>query len=368
MSQPVRILLVDDDEVDRMICRRALARLEPQPVFADAASAEEALRYVQAHEVDGVLLDYRLPDMDGLDLLDRLAERSADERMAVIMLTGAGDLTVAVEAMRRGASDYLAKDADGRFQALVPTIVQRAMRQRELQRARWRAEQELAQHRLELSDLAQRLMVQEKALVRRMAQALHDRLGQTLAAIRLGFDAAVAAQGGQTTPAAARQLRRVDALIDQAVREVRQVLVELRPPLLDEHGLVAALDNELRSRAPGDGEVELRLEPQPAAAGLRWPPDVEYAAFMIAREAIANALRHAHAASIRILLDGSPGALRLEIVDDGDGMMPGSAPSRPGHLGMVGMRERAMAIGAQYAVDSSAGGGTRVCLQWEAGS
>jgi len=368
MKQPARILLVDDDEVDRLICRRALAHLEPQPVFADAASAEEALRYVQANEVDGVLLDYRLPDMDGLDLLDRLAGRSVDERMAVIMLTGAGDLTVAVEAMRRGASDYLVKDVDGRFQALIPTIVQRAMRQRELQRARWRAEQELAQHRLDLSDLTQRLMVQEKSLVRRIAQALHDQLGQTLAAIRLGFDAIVAAQGGQTMPAAAVQLRRVDALIDQAVREVRQVLMELRPPLLEEHGLVAALDNELRSRAPGHDDIDLRLEPHAAVVDLRWPPDVEYAAFMIAREAIANALRHAHAASIRVVLDGGPGSLRVEIVDDGDGMAPSTAPARPGHLGMVGMRERAMAIDAQYGVHSRAGGGTQVCLQWEARS
>lgn len=364
MSEAIRILVVDDDEVDRRICRRAFARLEPRPGFVDAETAGEALQRIETERIDCVLLDYRLPDMDGLDLLVRLADRSIEERMAVVMLTGADDVAVAVEAMRRGASDYLVKDVDGQYQALIPTIVQRAVRQRDLQLARWHDEQELAQHRRDLSDLTQRLMVQEKTLVRRLAQALHDQLGQTLTAIRLGFDAVASAQGGSVRPEVDRQVRRVDMLIDQAVREVRQVLVDLRPPLLDEHGLVAALDNELRSRTLAQDDVELRLEAEPRAAALRWPADVEYAAFMIAREAIANALRHSQAASIRVLLDGDPASMALEVVDDGNGMAPVRATSRPGHLGMVGMRERALAIGAQCTVRSAPGDGTTVSLHW----
>lgn len=364
----MRILLIDDDEVDRRICRRALARFDPPPQFVDAETATQALASLGADRIDCVLLDFSLPDMDGLELLERLNERPVDQRVPVVMLTGADDVTVAVEAMRRGASDYLVKDTDGRFQALIPTVVRRAIGQRDEQLARWRAEQELAQHRLDLSDLTQRLMVQEKALVRRLALALHDQLGQTLTAIRLGFDAVTAAQRDRMAPGVDRQIRRVDALIDQAVREVRQVLIDLRPPLLEEHGLVAALDNELRSRSAPSSDIELRLEPPACGADLRWPPEVEYAAFMIAREAIANALRHSRAASIRVLVGGDATSMNLEVADDGTGMASGRPASRPGHLGMVGMRERAVAIGARYAVHSTPGGGTRVCVQWAAGA
>ncbi len=364
MGPQMRVLLVDDDEVDRRICRRALARYEPAPEFVDAETAEEALRWLAARDFDCVLLDFRLPDMDGLDLLKRLSDRAVEVRVPIIMLTGASDVAVAVEAMRCGASDYLVKDVDGRYQALIPTIVRRAMRERDLQLAKWHADQALVQYRVDLSELTQRLMVQEKTMTRRLAQTLHDQLGQTLTAIRLTFDAVVAAQRDRMPPEVDRRARLVDTLIDQAVREVRQVLVELRPPLLDEHGLFAALDNELRTRSQAHDHIDLRLEAQPACAELRWPADVEYAAFMIAREAIGNAIRHAQPASVRVVLTGAARSLSLNIVDDGSGMAP-AATSRPGHLGMVGIRERAQAIGAQCSVRSAPGDGTSVCLAWQ---
>ena len=358
------ILLVDDDEVDRRICRRALARLEPAPRFVEAETGDEALLRLQEQGFDCVLLDFRLPDMDGLDLLRRLTARPVEERVPVVMLTGADDVTVAVEAMRSGAIDYLVKDVDGRYQALIPTVVERSIRKRELNLARWRAEQALARHRLELSDLTRRLMVQEKTMVRRLAQTLHDQLGQTLTAIRLGFDALTSVRREPAPPEVERRTRLVDALIDQAVREVRQVLVELRPPLLEEQGLVAALDNELRSRALAHDDVDLRLEPQADAATLRWPADVEYAAFMIAREAITNALRHSGAGAVRVVVRGDEASMVLEVADDGSGIEPERTAATPGHLGMVGMRERALAIGARHSVESGAGAGTRVRLEW----
>lgn len=366
-ERPLRILLVDDDAVDRLVCRRALARFQPAPEFLEADTAEEALRRSVSQPLDCVLLDFRLPDMDGLELLERLNDRAVDQRVPVVMLTGADDVTVAVEAMRRGASDYLVKDVGGQYQALISTVVLRAIRQRDLQMARWRAEQELAQQRLDLSDLTRRLMTQEKTLVRRLAQALHDQLGQTLTAIRLGFDAVASSVRDQASAPVRRQFERVDTLVDQAVREVRRVLVELRPPLLEEYGLVAALDNELRSRSVGHEDVDLRVDlrlDSPTGNGeIRWPPDVEYAAFMIAREAIANALRHAKPASITVLLEGDEDRMQMRVIDDGSGMADDST-SRPGHLGMVGMRERALAIGAQCAVHSVPGGGTTVTLSW----
>jgi len=366
-QRALRILIVDDDVVDRRICRRALGRLEPPPVFVEAETAAEALDELDRHDghhVDCVLLDFRLPDMDGLELLVRLNERGIEQRVPVVMLTGADDVPVAVEAMRRGASNYLVKDVDGRYQELMPTIVNHALRDRELQLARWRDEQALARYRGDLSDLAQRLMDTEKTTTRRLAQMLHDQLGQTLAAIRLGFDAVSATCASMSSEPARQHAARLSALIDQAVREVRQVLVTLRPPLLDERGLLDALDNELLVQPPALDGAELQFERASGLTGIRWPADVEYAAFMIAREAIGNALRHANASRVRLSIDGDARSLRLRIADDSSGIP--AVLSRPGHLGIVGMRERALAIGAKFALESTPGRGATVLLDWTA--
>lgn len=161
--------------------------------------------------------------------------------------------------------------------------------------------------------------------------------------------------------------QRLGTLIQQGIRQVRQVLVDLRPPLLDESGLAAALDNELRNRQVEQSNTQLTLHVNAGMEGLRWPRAVEYAAFMIAREALENALRHAHAATVSVRLSGTVHSLRMEIVDDGSGFA--AWPIAPGgHLGLAGMRERAHAVGAELEVAPGEGSGTRVDLRWQAAS
>lgn len=228
---------------------------------------------------------------------------------------------------------------------------------------RARAERALAHYQLELSGLAQHLLAQEKETTRRLAQSLHDDLGQTLAALRLNHDALTATMAPGTMPAL---LQRADRLIGDANRQVRRVLADLRPPLLDEEGLALALDNELRQQSQTHEHIALSLDIAHELEHLRWPPDVEYSAFMIAREALRNALRHANAAAVSLQLRGGPERLQVRVCDDGAGLADEYKTSRPGHLGMVGMRERALAIGATLTIDAEAGAGTRVQLNWAA--
>ena len=234
--------------------------------------------------------------------------------------------------------------------------------------ARRAAEQALLRYQVELSDLTQRLLAQERATTQRLAQALHDRLGQTLALARLRLGA-MALRLDKAAPAEREAaLAQLSGLLEQAVTETRQVLTDLRPPLLEDEGLAAALDNELRSPAlaggAADADALLVLLATPAAQAQRWPVAAEYATFMVAREAIANALRHADASYIEVHLDGGAGWLRLDVDDDGSGMAPELAQGRPGHLGIVGMRERALAVGAHFTLTQRPEGGTRVTLAW----
>ncbi|MDP1899894.1 MAG: PAS domain S-box protein [Rubrivivax sp.] len=228
------------------------------------------------------------------------------------------------------------------------------------------SERAMLGYQLELSELTQRLLSQEKTTTQRVAQALHDHLGQTLAVARLNLDACVATHGAAMPGPMREQTARIATLLEQAVREVRQVLADLRPPLLEDQGLAAALDNEIASRAVAGGGTDVLLELADGAPARRWPADVEYGAFMVAREALANALQHAGASLIRVVLGGEEGELKLEVIDDGNGIPAPLLRGRPGHLGIVGMRERAIAIGAHFSVEKMPAGGTRMTLHWRA--
>lgn len=214
---------------------------------------------------------------------------------------------------------------------------------------------EAAAARDALTRLNRRLLDQERQSSRRLAQSLHDELGQTLAALRLHWDAA------RGTEAAGREAvgARIAPLIVLANSQLRGLLAELRPPLLDELGLAAALDNEVRQHQGGEARVALRVGR--AAQLQRWPAEVEYAAFMIAREALANALRHAGAGSLRVGLDGDEALLEVVVEDDGRGFEAGTAADG---AGLAGMRERALAVGASLHIDGRPGHGTMVAMTW----
>ena len=216
----------------------------------------------------------------------------------------------------------------------------------------------------QLSELTHKLMSQEKVLVKQLAQVLHDQLGQTLAAIRMAHETIVTVQVVQTSPVIERLQTQLSTLIGHAVRQVRQVLIDLRPPLLEEHGLAAALDNELRNRSLTQPDIDISIDLPADVALVRWPGEVEYAAFMVAREAVENALRHAGASKVSARLLGSAVSLQLEVSDDGVGIKAGALPPA-GHLGLLGMHERARAIGAVVTVESEPAQGTRVRFGWQ---
>src|SRR5262249_23511554 len=135
-----------------------------------------------------------------------------------------------------------------------------------------------------------------------------------------------------------------------AVADVRRLVYGLRPPALDDLGLVAAIRAQAEHLAVGLPIVVEASEPLPPL-----PAAVEVAAYRIAGEAVTKGGRHAAARSclVRIALDGG---LRLEVVDDGVGIGPGA----PVGVGLASMRERAAELGGTLQIDSVSGGGTRV--------
>jgi signal transduction histidine kinase len=196
----------------------------------------------------------------------------------------------------------------------------------------------------------QRLVTAREEERLRMRRDLHDGLGPTLAALPLRIDTARTLM--QRDPAAADQvLVELKQQTQAAVQDIRQLVYALRPPALDQLGLVPAL-RDLAARAPASG-VEIGVEAPDALPAL--PAAVEVAIYRIVQEALTNVARHANArlCVVRLALDDG---ITVEIRDDGKGLPPSP---RLG-VGLQSMRERAEELGGECAVESAPDGGTRV--------
>jgi len=194
-----------------------------------------------------------------------------------------------------------------------------------------------------------------------LSHELHDELGQTLTALKLGLQVAARAEplpDGQGSP-----LVQPLALIDDLIARVRRISLDLRPPLLDEVGLVSALRAYLQSQATVSGlAIELQAPDADEEACFRLPADHEIACFRVVQESITNVLRHAAARRIDVRVALSPHHVSLSIQDDGCGFDPRTldeAAAR-GHLGVLGMRERIRARGGRFTLTSTPGLGTAI--------
>ncbi|GAB4481646.1 MAG: hypothetical protein Kow00124_29660 [Anaerolineae bacterium] len=203
----------------------------------------------------------------------------------------------------------------------------------------------------------ERLVITREEERRRLRRDLHDGLGPTLASHTLRLDAILDLI--DTDPAQAR--RQVEVLKVQTkeiVADIRRLVYELRPPTLDELGLVEAVRAHLLQSGSGQQGPAIAFEAPPD--GL--PPltaAVEVAAYRIITEAITNVRRHAGASTCHVRLSverGGRPALRVDIIDDGSGL-PGQL--QPG-VGLISMRERAAGLGGGCTVRAAAGGGTHV--------
>jgi signal transduction histidine kinase len=203
-----------------------------------------------------------------------------------------------------------------------------------------------------LSESRTRLVQAREEERRRLRRDLHDGVGPTLAGVALGLDL-VAARIGDDPAAARAMLAELKGETAAAVDDVRRLVNDLRPPALDELGLVRALRQQtdrLALRSPG---LDIRVDSDPALPQL--PAATEVAAYRIAVEAVTNSVRHAGAKTCHVQV-AADGALRLEVVDDGSGIVEGTPPG----VGLTAMRERAAEVGGSCIVLPADGCGTRV--------
>jgi two-component system sensor histidine kinase UhpB len=191
---------------------------------------------------------------------------------------------------------------------------------------------------------------------RRLARDLHDEVNQALTAILLRLEA-LAQDAPPEREAEVAELKR---LVNQAMEELLNLARQLRPSALDDHGLVPAIDAQLKRFSARSGvEVRMTAKGDPSNLG----EDAQTAIYRTAQEALSNIGHHAGATAVEVDLsvDGSRGELRVR--DNGAGFDPSQSPN--GGLGLTGMAERARLVGGELNVRSSPGGGTTVTLRIE---
>lgn len=210
-----------------------------------------------------------------------------------------------------------------------------------------------------LRSLSWRLMHAEELERKHLGRELHDRVGSNLNALLLGLALVRSELPSPSAEQVASRLADLEQTVRDTMEHVRDVLSDLRPTALDELGLVPALRHQAAVLSVRSG-VEFRVagsEPVPRMAA-----ECEIAFFRIAQEAWANALKHGHAHHVQTTVDQKGRLVSMNVRDDGVGFDPAARQPGSPSLGLTIMRERAEAMGAALAMESSPGHGVSVTV------
>jgi signal transduction histidine kinase len=349
----MRVLLIEDNEDDVHFIREMLAEQKSAGIELEwADQLGRGLTRLAEDKIDVVLLDLSLPDSHGLTTFDKVQAHRPD--VPIVVLTGLDDEGMAVQAVRKGAQDYLVKtrlDSDRLVRALRYAL------------ERHRVEDQLRQSTAQLRALSGHLERVREEERTRIARELHDELGQMLTGLRLNVSwlskrLGDAGQIENTSPLL-EKTRSMTALIDRTIVAVRRLISELRPAVLDHLGLVAALEwqaGEFQQRTGIRCEFVCPLKKVTlSSAGTT-------AFFRILQEALTNVTRHAKAAKVTIRLEQEGDALRLAVEDNGRGIMEQEAAGLSS-FGLIGLRERVSLLGGKMVLQGYPGKGTTLTAQ-----
>lgn len=209
-----------------------------------------------------------------------------------------------------------------------------------------------------LRRLTRRLEEAQEEERRRIARELHDEMGQALSAVKINLKAL---DRLSRDAVAGERVGDALTLVDGIIGHVRALSLDLRPPLLDELGLVAALRGYAEGQTVRSG-VEISVEANSEVSGI--PSEIAITAFRIVQESVHNVLRHAEGArKVTVSVRRDPGRISVTVRDDGQGFDLTAALDRAAkgrHLGLLGMRERVEALGGSFEIETGPGRGTVV--------
>ena len=342
---PIRLLVVEDSELDFDLLTATLARDGPR-LRAERVEDEAGMRAaLERGPVDAVLADHNLPRFDSFSAL-KLA-KDADPDLPVLVVSGEMSEDLAVATLHAGADDFILKS---RLFRVGPALT-RSLRAAEQRRAGRAAAAALADSEARLRELARHLETAKEEERRRIAGEIHDDIGSTLTALR--FETVALGRELQHRGIDSPRVPLMLDLLGQVVAASHRIQHKLRPPVLDA-GLVAALQWLVNSFGERSG---VRTHFEANRDEIELAPDRCAALYRAAQEALANVSKHAQARQVAVQLFVWAHEVSLEVSDDGVGFDPDQLRTAPG-FGLRALIERARGLGGWAEISSTPKGGT----------
>jgi signal transduction histidine kinase len=343
VAPQAKILLVDDEPKSLFALQELLSTLGQNLMIAQ--SGEEALRLALKNDFAVILLDVRMPGIDGFETARLIRSRERSRLTPVIFLTAAADeMSSMFRGYEVGAVDYLQKP-------VVPEILKSKVAVFvELHRKSER----LKESEDKLRRLAAHLISVREEERAHIAREIHDELGQVLTGLKM--EVTWLAKRLREKPL----LEKTDSmckLIDTTVQTVRKIATGLRPEMLDDMGLIAAVGWQAKEFQKRTGiRCRAKLPPE-----VKFDMDISTTMFRIFQEILTNVARHSRATRVDIELIVAEDRIGLEVTDNGVGIADSDLNGKKS-LGLLGMNERALLFGGEVRITGTPGHGTRVSV------
>ena len=188
-----------------------------------------------------------------------------------------------------------------------------------------------------------------------MAREIHDELGQALTVIKLDLSW-LRTKPQRNQREFRKKVKSMMDHVDHTIERMRKIVSELRPSILDDLGLIPAIEWQVKEFQKRSG-IRSRIRSNVQEADVT--PDHSAAVFRVVQEALTNVMRHSKAKSVQVDLKKEQGLLKISVTDDGEGIKE-EAIKELKSLGIIGMRERMLRIGGDFKIHSTPGSGTRV--------
>jgi signal transduction histidine kinase len=350
----IRILLVEDDEDDYRIIKDAFSEIYHVDFSLDWVShIEDIPEKTQNKKYDICLMDYRLGKITGVDLMKKMIEMGFDAPF--IILTGYGDHDIDVLAMKSGAADYLEKDK------IYPDLLERAIRYA-LEHKRHTDALQTSARRLRI--LSAKLVNAQEDEKKRVAREIHDGLGSSLVAIKYGLESILTRMREKKPCREGASMEQVIDYVKDTIEEARRISSNLRPPVLDDMGLDAAV--RWICRRSRDIYPDIRIQKRFDPEEIDVDPYLKVIVFRVLQEAMNNITKHSGADTVHLDLVKSGERLTLAIKDNGQGFdtREASESLAEGGIGLIGMRERVDLSGGSLDITSAPGWGCMIHAVW----
>ncbi|MGZ6230241.1 MAG: response regulator [Syntrophales bacterium] len=347
----LHILIVEDVPTDAELMEEELRAVGIEFVATRVDTAGSLVDALDRFSPDIILSDYSLPAFDGESALSIAREKAPG--VPFIFVTGALGEDRAVDLLKRGATDFVLKDRLNR----IPLCIKRALEEVEEKKRRQQAEEALKKVHDQVRFFASQCLTAQETERKRIAGELHDSIAASLSAVKIRIERT--AEEMRQGNGSLESLQDLGSMVSDINNDVRRIMADLRPSVLDDLGIIAAMNWFCREYQKTYSHISLEKQIEISEDDV--PDLLKTPIFRISQEAMNNIARHSKATRATLSLQKQDGEIVLTIQDNGQGF---DLDTTKRGLGLSTMRERTELSGGSFALESTMGKGTTVHAHW----